>query len=350
VLFGLILGCAAATKLTGWFLPLPFLAWAIWYRERRAFAVWLTGMAVAGVVLFAVIPPWWTDPIGGVLRFLHSNVRRDESINIKTMFLGTIYNTPKGSLPWYNTIAWTVLVTPVGFLVFGLLGVASAVSRRRTDPVGLLIAGHWAFLMILRALPHTPGHDGVRLFVPAFGMLALLGGLGARALLDWSPRWGTPAIIVAVAEGVVSLAVMMPVPLSYFSPIVGGLRGAAALGMEPTYYWDAMNPEARRWLADHTPPGHSFIIVGFSTSWLYLRGTGDLPRRLYLLDPDPRYPAPPRWYVLQNRPGSFSDIDRALAARGKAAFVVTKLGVPLVWIFPFAEFQRFESNAVPAGP
>src|SRR5579883_550872 len=25
--FGLILGCAAATKLTGWFLPLPFLVW-----------------------------------------------------------------------------------------------------------------------------------------------------------------------------------------------------------------------------------------------------------------------------------------------------------------------------------
>ena len=52
VLFGLILGCAAATKLTGWFLPLPFLAWAAWYRDRRAFVVLLAGLAIAGVVLF----------------------------------------------------------------------------------------------------------------------------------------------------------------------------------------------------------------------------------------------------------------------------------------------------------
>ena len=47
---------------------------------------------------------------------------------------------------------------------------------------------------------------------------------------------------------------MMPVPLSYFSPLVGGLPGATALGMEPTYYWDALSPEARRWLAEHTEP------------------------------------------------------------------------------------------------
>ena len=37
--FGLVLGCALATKLTGWFLPLPFLAWAAWTRDRRAIRV-----------------------------------------------------------------------------------------------------------------------------------------------------------------------------------------------------------------------------------------------------------------------------------------------------------------------
>ena len=75
-LFGLILGCAAATKLTGWFLPLPFLAWAAWYRDRRAFAVLLVGMAIAAVVLFAQMPPWWTDPIDGVGRFFRPILTR----------------------------------------------------------------------------------------------------------------------------------------------------------------------------------------------------------------------------------------------------------------------------------
>ena len=134
--------------------------------------------------------------------------------------------------------------------------------------------------MILRAMPHTPGHDGVRLFLPAFGLFALVGGLGARRLLEWSGRWAKLAIAAALTEGVVSIAVMMPVPLSYFSPIVGGLPGATKLGMEPTYYWDALSPDARRWLADNTLPGRTVAFRGWTTSWLYLRRTGDLPRQI----------------------------------------------------------------------
>ena len=263
LIFGLILGCAAATKLTGWFLPLPFLAWAVWYRSRPGFTTLLVGLVVGAAVLFVLMPPWWTDPIDGVVRFFGSNLDRARTIRIKVQFLRRIYDTPKESLPWYNTMVWTVLVTPVGFLVMGVLGLVAAVTRRRDEPIGLLLAGHWVFLMILRAMPHTPGHDGVRLFLPAFGVLALLGGLGARFLLDRWGRWARAAIVAALVEGIVSVAVMMPVPLSYFSPIVGGLPGATALGMEPTYYWDALDAEARRWLTEHTQPGRT---IQFATS------------------------------------------------------------------------------------
>jgi hypothetical protein len=47
----------------------------------------------------------------------------------------------------------------------------------------------------------------------------------------------------------------MPVPLSYYSPLVGGLPGATRLGMEPTYYWDALQPEILEWLNVHSGPG-----------------------------------------------------------------------------------------------
>jgi hypothetical protein len=234
-----------------------------------------------------------------------------------------------------RSLAWTVLVTPFGFLALGVLGVVRAVRRRRSEPVALLLAGHWAFVLLLRAMPHTPGHDGVRLLLPAFGVLALLGGPGARSLLDRSPGWGRAAIVAAIAEGAASVAILMPVPLSYFSPAVGGLPGAAALGMEPTYYWDALTPDARLWLGEHTPPGKTISFAAFPTSWIYLRQRGDLPPRLAPLDPGDRL-----WYVLQNRPGSFSDADRALATRGRPDFVVRKLGVPLVWIFSRSECRR----------
>jgi hypothetical protein len=337
--FGLVLGCALAAKLTGWFLPLPFLAWVGLYRSRRGSRTLLIGLVVGLVVAYALIPPWWTDPLYGVSRFLTSNLTRSVTFPLHIQFLGRVYDTPRESLPWYNTLVWTVLVTPVGFLVMAGVGLWSALRGWRREPIGLLIAGNWAMLIALRAMPHTPGHDGVRLFLPAFGVLALLGGVGARSLID---RWGRPAraaIVASVLEGVLSVAVMMPVPLSYFSPIVGGLQGAAALGMEPTYYWDALGPGPRRWLAEHTAPGETIQFAMFPRSVLYLRRIGELPPRLASIDP-----GRPRWVVLQNRPGAFSELGRALVDRGHPRYTLTKLGVPLIWIFPYREMEELAAE------
>jgi 4-amino-4-deoxy-L-arabinose transferase-like glycosyltransferase len=338
-LFGLVLGCAAATKLTGWFLPLPFLAWAVLFRSRGGFITLGVGLIIAAFVVFALQPPWWGEPVVALMRFLDSNLNRGRTIPIKVQFLGTIYDSPNQSLPWYNTLVWTLMVTPVGFLAMAGVGIGAALRNWRTESLGMMLAGHWLFLIILRAMPHTPGHDGVRLFLPAFGVLALLGGLGARKLLEWSGGWPKLAVAAALTEGVVSIAVMMPVPLSYFSPIVGGLPGAVKLGMEPTYYWDALSSEARRWLADNTLPGRTFLFRGWTTSWLYLRRTGDLPRQLAPIDG-----GSPQWVVLQNRPGAFSDDDRLLVASGHPAFTVKKLGVDLIWIFPFSELERLNAQ------
>ena len=59
----------------------------------------------------------------------------------------------------------------------------------------MLFLVHWIFLMVLRALPHTPGHDGVRQFLPAFGILALLTGLGARTIVSRLRTWGKSLIL-----------------------------------------------------------------------------------------------------------------------------------------------------------
>jgi 4-amino-4-deoxy-L-arabinose transferase-like glycosyltransferase len=342
VVFGVILGCGAATKFTGWFVPLPFLVWSGLYRSRRGFLTLVLGGVIAVVVLFALMPPWWHDPLSGVVRFLQSNLSRGETIPIQVAFLGNIYNTPRESLPWYNTLVWTVFVTPVGFLVMASMGLARTLRHPRTEPVGVLIAGHWAFLMLLRALPHTPGHDGVRLFLPALGVLALAAGLGARALIDRWGGWARMAVAASLLEGLVSIAVMMPVPLSYFSPLVGGLPGATALGMEPTFYWDAFSPETQQWLVERTQAGATIQFATFPHSWLYLRKIGALPERLAPIDR-----GVPKWYVLQNRPGAFSPLDRALVSQGSSAFTVSKLGTPLLWVFPYSEVERLSFGPRP---
>jgi len=177
------------------------------------------------------------------------------------------------------------------------------------------------------------------LFLPAFGVMALLAGMGARQVLDWFGPWARIAVAAAVLEAIGSVLLLLPVPLSYYSPLVGGLPGATRLGMEPTYYWDGLSSEARQWLRDNTLPGQTIHFASFPTSWLYLRQTGELPRRL-----DPIDRGQPAWYVMQNRPGAWSRIDRQLAERSTPALVVSKFGVPLIWVFPYAAYADVEKE------
>ncbi|MDX2038975.1 MAG: glycosyltransferase family 39 protein [Isosphaeraceae bacterium] len=327
-LFGVLCGWAADTKLTGWFLPLPFLVWSLVVREKRAVRLFLVAGVIAAATLYLFNPGWWSAPIGGIDRFLRSNLSRGKTIPIEVMFLGKIYRTPNESLPPWNTLVWTLFVTPVGLLTLAMVGVGRSLSKLKVDPFGLLVVGHWSFLMLLRALPNTPGHDGVRLFLPAFGLLALLAGLGAGAVVE-RVRLGRLLCGAALAEAVASTLLMLPVPLSYYSPIVGGLPGATKLGMEPTYYWDALTPDALEWLNRNTPPGGKVRFSTFPTSWLYLARTKALVPEIL-----PGAPGRTIWYVVQNRPGSMRPVDREILARMRPAYVVEKFGVPLVWIFP----------------
>jgi 4-amino-4-deoxy-L-arabinose transferase-like glycosyltransferase len=341
-LFGVLLAGAMGCKLTGWFLPVPFLAWVILYRHGRGLATLVTGVVLALAVLIALMPPWWHDPMLSLGRFLQSNLSRAGTAPMTTLFLGTIYETPKGSLPWYNTAVWTAIVTPVGFLGLALVGVVRSVRRARGDPLGVLFLVNWAFLMTLRALPHTPGHDGVRQFLPAFGILALLAGLGADSLRLRLGKWGRSLILLAIVEGALSIAMMMPVPLSYYSPIVGGLRGAARIGMEPTYYWDALQPEILAWLNSHTAAGQKVMFAKYPTSWLYLRQTGNLRVKFLITEPGEW-----AWYVVQNRPGILQEMERDLITQGHPARVWSKWGVPLLWVFPYHDVEAWYRGEMP---
>ena len=337
VLFGLVLGAAMGTKLTGWTLPALFAAWTVAFWSRRGLITLAIGCAVAVGVVVAINPPWWFDPWDGVARFFRSNATRARTIPIATMYLGRIYITPKESLPWTNTLVWTAFVTPAGILALACCGFWGVLKRPFRDGAAALAAGGWMMMLILRALPHTPGHDGVRQFLPAFGSLALVAGWGAMKLNEWiGVRVATVVVALAALEGAAGIALLEPVPLSYYSPLVGGLAGATKLGMEPTYYWDSLSNDAIDWINKETPEGAKVRFASYPTSWLYLRMTGRL-RPACLPTDRGRF----AWYVVQNRPGSLSDLDRYLLARAEPRYVERKWGVPLLWIFPYAEVEAW---------
>jgi hypothetical protein len=109
--------------------------------------------------------------------------------------------------------------------------------------------------------------------------------------------------------------------------------------MEPTYYWDALGPEPRQRLAIHTSTGRTIQFAMLSRSFLCVRRMGELPPRITPIDP-----GRPLWVVLQNRSGAFSDLGRVLVARGHPRYTLTKLGVPLIWIFPYREMEELAAE------
>jgi Dolichyl-phosphate-mannose-protein mannosyltransferase len=338
--FGILVGAAAGTKLTGWLLPLPFVFWTVFYRERKEVLTLAVGVVVASLTVYAVTPPWWFSPWQGLTEFFHSNLTRGETTPIPVQFLGTVYLSPRQSLPWYNTLVWTVAASPVGFLAWALAGLVRA-ARERRDKFASLAVICWVFPLVLRALPHTAGHDGVRQILPAFGALALVAGIGVSERPGLLARYLVGA---AILEGVVSITVMMPVPLSYFSPAVGGLPGATRLGFEPTYYWDTLTPDVLDQINRQTTPDRSIAFMGGPTSYYYLKRSGQLRPLAVPFDTS----LPWEWYLVQNRPGAMDAIDRALIARyGRRRRLLVKFGIPLVWAFKRDEMEAIAAEKDP---
>ena len=109
VVFGLLAGWAADTKLTGWFLPLPFLAWTALYRSRRG--SWTLAVGGRGGRRDPVCPqpPLVDRPDrrGRAIPAVEPHAGPDDPDPGPVPRAGS-YMTPVESLPWYNTLAWTV--------------------------------------------------------------------------------------------------------------------------------------------------------------------------------------------------------------------------------------------------
>ena len=109
----------------------------------------------------------------------------------------------------------------------------------------------------------VPVYDGERLFLHVFPAWAMLIGLGFGWLWDHviPGRRGRIAIVltlIAQGFGVVS---MYPFGLSYYNMLVGGLPGAVALGLERTYWSDAIDNVLLDRLSQDAGPGASAALV-----------------------------------------------------------------------------------------
>jgi hypothetical protein len=394
--WGIALGMTLSCKATGWIAPLPFLVWTVVYRDRTAAKALCFGLPVALATFFLLNPPLWHDPLQGWATFFRLNLSRasQPGLNISTQFFGRMYNLDY-SLPWYNTLVWTAITVPLGMLLLAAVGVVAVAARRRQQPAGVLLLANWLVLPVVRALPGTPPHDAERLFLPSFAFLAALAGLGCAEMIRWAakrrwregvgspfpptichvedamterdsrplgmlrarpwPPWRTLLLIfVLYAGSASSLWWYAPQWLSYYSLLIGGLPGATASGMEPTYYWDALDRSVLQWLHEHTSADEKICFAAAPSENLLLLRRWHVLRRFTGSED----PGTFRWYVLQRRPSGLRPEDLWLIEHVRPAHCKTirpgglgpwRLDVPLVEVYLYEDHLRACAEVRPPG-
>jgi hypothetical protein len=378
VAVGILLGLTCATKFTGFFAAVPVVFWRAVAQDRQRRRELLVLVPVALLTFYAVNPPLWHDPFAGLVEYFRLNLGRPDTnpfgiasshvpdaweghsrapIDFFHYVFGSMTDLRQAYYPWYNTVAWLVLATPVPTLMLGIVGLWRCISRR-TEPSSFGLLLHWLILMIVRALPGAPSHDGIRLILPAFGFWCVLGGIGAQQLWDrasrpqdsaWRVRVIRSTLVVALGATAINVARYYPQTLSHYSLLVGGVRGAARIGMEPTYWWDALDDDVLNWLNAHAGQTNA---IGFSQisdqNLMLLQTWGRLRTRVADLSSSPSSSF--TLYVVQNRPGLLSDRERTLIrteqpvytkyAGHHADHVPPDLNVPLIVVFSYEQYQR----------
>ncbi|MDD5254546.1 MAG: glycosyltransferase family 39 protein [Candidatus Omnitrophica bacterium] len=219
------------------------------------------GLLGAGIFIIFLFPPLWAP--GDSRQWFFSGMG--------------LYLLKVGLRPW---ITWNLyapiqffLTAPVLFFFFTLLGLLGlkVVSRRRryTD----ILLASWFLLPILRhCLPYANHYDGIRHFLYVLPAAAVISVLGARRAAKFIAlrmrrlrvKWFYLLLCAMLLENIWGIAATHPYERTYFSPLVGGLRGAQDLRVPYSFdQWLASFREMAAWLDKNAQPG--------SRVWVYPR-------------------------------------------------------------------------------
>jgi hypothetical protein len=176
------------------------------------------------------------------------------------------------------------------------------------------------------------------LFSFVFPLWAVLIGHGAEKARLWlaarcSPRVGTyslAAFFVAQGFGLVAMA---PCWLSYYNLAVGGLNGAAKLGLEVSYWGDGLTRSLLNEVANTVPAGDAIAVapVMYPGHWEeLLRQCPELRRKNLRLVPFGAPGAETARYVLMfMRPEYLPEEFRKPIDARRVVRSTTRQGVPL---------------------
>lgn len=255
---GLVWGLAILVKMPAWLL-IP----VVWGRaigvlgiKRGALAamIWTS----AGLAVFFVGWPWlWFHSYARLKSYFSTGFER---VSIHTLYLGTVYSDH--SVPWHYAPFYFLATVPVGLHLLGFAALPRVFKRALKEGFPAVLAAIVAGVLLLFMLKF-PIYDGERLFLFVFPLWAILIGYGYADLHDrlaaraWARR--LPAALFFTQ--CVGLVATYPLGLSYYNLAIGGAKGAERMGLELTYWGDAIDHELLNELARRAAPGDAAAVV-----------------------------------------------------------------------------------------
>jgi 4-amino-4-deoxy-L-arabinose transferase-like glycosyltransferase len=349
---GLSFGLALATKHNSWMLPAILLIHFIWVRRNemraermeRSSGAWLGSMLVIGPLVLIGTWPWlWHGTWSRLLAYAKFHLTH---VHYTYEYLGINYFQPPHpvSVPFVMTL-FTVSATVLALSSIGVLHRREELRppwrTKPNDPTGRNTEVLWLGCMLAPllaiALPSSPIFGGTKHWITAYPFLALFAGWGLLAVVEgaevWTgmrwPSWAFSAL--CLMPSAVETAHSHPFGLSHYTPMAGGVPGAADLGMN-RQFWGFTTGSLAKWIVGRLPQGGSVWICDTTTgAWAMMQRDGLIPSNIR-----PVSSMSAADLVLVHHESHFAEVDyQAWVAYGtvRPVFVLRYDGVPIISVY-----------------
>ena len=329
-LAGILVGASLLTKATA--LPLPFLltGWAVLFHREKALRPCL--FLLLALPIFFLWPLMWVDTWQHLKAYAGFVQERPL---ISVFYFGRSMDC--ANVPFHYPLIMLLFTTPLVVLAGFGKGMIKSLSTWKENPEQVLMLGNLLAVFVIVSLPGVPRYDGIRLFLPLYPFLAALAGPGLVEL--WrtaATRWNLTSKAAHVVIGLLAiqvawLAVMHPYYLSDYGPIAGGLPGAHRLGLETTYWCDALDRQVIDFVNENAPKDAAVGIFPYpELITIAHREVGSFREDLKLVN---YWKEPADWLILMHRRGTFGDREYILSQSDTAIFESRRIGVTLSQVF-----------------
>ncbi len=357
LLAAVLLGCALNTKLQAAFLYGGFFALALLQRNRSNGRLLAAALLVAPAVYWLGRPWLWHD----TWYKLAANAAYYQSWSAQTTLFGYFYRLPvwflgelyvrsgeSGGAPFYYPLVLMWATLPVFVLALLPVGVHALLQRRERGDIFIL--GAVAAFLAMVLLPAAPKYDGARLYVTVYPLLYLLAAEGYARLRQRSAVvrriWYRAGALLLLALLVAGLLHLRPYYEAWYSDSVGGVAGAARLGLETQTTGACVNEAFITGVLGRLPAGTSVRLLPEIMPILQLYREYGMLRPDLDIDTTAR----PQVAVVVSRQGFYSGWLHALLARDRPVLVRERDGVPLIRVYVDPrDRERLTACLAPAG-